>query len=122
VLKKSMGSKWEIGKQYKTLGGDVVQIACLSKPGDYSILGFNVLGGHSIEWTDEGCYFKDTSSTSRLDLTTEEYKEPEYTWLNVYDFDVTAYSSKNIADGAATSKRRGRIKMNVTELYGRWDD
>jgi len=117
---KSMGSKWEIGKQYKLSNGEVVQIVYMNVPGQYPILGFDISTGRKISWTAEGSFYSRGESYS--DLTTEEYKEPEYRWINVYDGMLTSYRTKESADKLASSDRRGRVKLEVTELHGRWDD
>jgi len=57
------------------------------------------------------------------DLTTQEYVEPKYFYMNIYS-DCIGFicDTQEEADGWAYSERIGRIKINPEDYRGVWDE
>ena len=115
---RAMENKWEVGKEYRDNNGNVAVITYVGKPGNHPIQGFMKATGEASSWTASG----KSGGSSYRDLTTTEYKEPTYSWVNVYPNSLgVQHTSKEAADSYKCSSRTGRIKINIDEVQGRWD-
>jgi hypothetical protein len=117
-----MTTKFEVGKKYLMRNGDWFHVVVIDCPNThYPIVGWDS-DGDVASRTAKGKWYASQGDTSQ-DLTTVEYQEPEYVWLNVYGDGIgCSFNTKDKSKQVSGNKATGRIKINLTELQGRYDD
>ena len=114
-----MESKWEVGKKYLRVDGSVVTVIWTEEAGKYPLVALESCGD-VVTFSAAGLYYP--PGTNERDLTTEEYKEPVYLWINVYENNLMCWNTKEMADQCArTEDRIGLIKINIEDSRGRYD-
>lgn len=117
-------SKIDITKTYKTRDGMEVNLLMVDGGGEYPVVGainFGSNGWNAHEWDDNG-RFIGPCKTHGNDLI--EAKHDRFVWVNIYPCTVgyCDYPTRTDADSMAAPGRVACIKLNLTELEGRFDD